>query len=160
MVTNVPLSALEGDPLSQFSVHERMSWIEHRDTKVEEDKAYSLLGIFGVRISPQYGEGGASAFKRLHDEIEKLEKCIRDLRLADPRDDKRRIEDTKGGLLESSYRWILENPDFQKWRSVQHSRLLWIKGDPGKGKIMLLCGIMDELKKFITKSDLLSYFFC
>jgi hypothetical protein len=160
MITNIPFSALKGDPLAQFSVPERMSWIEHRDTKVEEDRAYSLLGIFGVRISPQYGEGKASAFRRLYDEIEKLEKCILDLRLTDPRDDKRRIEDTKGGLLEGSYHWILENPDFQHWRSNQQSRLLWIKGDPGKGKTMLLCGIIDELKKSIANSDLLSYFFC
>jgi hypothetical protein len=38
--------------------------------------------------------------------------------------------------------------------------LLWIKGDPGKGKTMLLCGIVNELKKSMAKTDLLSYFFC
>ncbi len=47
------------------------------------------------------------------DEISKLEKCMQDLHLTNPRDDKKRIEDTKGGLLEDSYRWILENSDFQ-----------------------------------------------
>ncbi|KAF2184954.1 NACHT-domain-containing protein [Zopfia rhizophila CBS 207.26] len=76
------------------------------------------------------------------------------------RDDKKRIEDTKGGLLKDSYHWILGNPDFQRWRDDQQSRLLWIKGDPGKGKTMLLCGIVNELKKSIAKTDLLSYFFC
>ncbi|PVI00227.1 hypothetical protein DM02DRAFT_672188 [Periconia macrospinosa] len=50
--------------------------------------------------------------------------------------------------------------DFQQWRNDQQSRLLWIKGDPGKGKTMLVCGIVNELKKSIAKSDLLSYFFC
>lgn len=122
--TNIPHSALEGNPLSEFSVSERMSWIEHRETKLEEDRAYSLLGIFGVRISPLYSEGKVDAFKRLHDEIGKQEKCVRDLRLADPRDDKRRIEDTKGGLLEASYRWILQNSDFKQWHNDQQSRLL------------------------------------
>jgi hypothetical protein len=82
------------------------------------------------------------------------------LRLTDPRDDKKRIEETKGGLLEDSYRWILENPDFQQWRNDQQSRLLWIKGDPGKRKTMLLCGIVNELKTSIAQTDLLSYFFC
>jgi hypothetical protein len=38
--------------------------------------------------------------------------------------------------------------------------LLWVKGDPGKGKTILLCGIVNELKKSIAKTDLLSYFFC
>ncbi|KAH6700670.1 NACHT domain-containing protein [Leptodontidium sp. MPI-SDFR-AT-0119] len=86
--------------------------------------------------------------------------CLHDLRTTDPRDDKKRIEDTKGGLLEGSYRWILENSDFQQWRNDQRSRLLWIKGDPGKGKTMLLCGITNELKRSMAKSVLLSYFFC
>jgi hypothetical protein len=159
-ITGIPKSALQGTPLSQFSVNERLSWIEHRQTKLEEDKAYSLLGIFDVYIPPLYGEGTARAFKRLMDEIDKLEKCMQDLRLTDPRDDKKRIEETKGGLLEDSYSWILKTPDFQRWRDDQQSRLLWIKGDPGKGKTMLLCGIINDLKKLIAKRALLSYFFC
>jgi hypothetical protein len=40
--------------------------------------------------------------------------CIQDLRLTDPRHDKVRIEQTKGGLLADSYKWILDHPDFQK----------------------------------------------
>jgi hypothetical protein len=86
------------------------------------------------------------------------------LRLTNPYDDKRRIEDTKGGLQTDLYYWVLENPDFQRWRNDQQSRLLWIKGDPGKGKTMLLCGIINELAKSTAKStakiNLLSYFFC
>jgi len=159
-ITGISESALQGEPLSHFSVNERLSWNERRKTKRPEDRAYSLLGIFGVNVSLRYGEGMASAFKRLDDEIEKLEKCIRDLRLTDPCDDKRRIEDTKGGLLEGSYQWILENPDFQQWRNSQQDQLLWIKGDPGKGKTMLLCGIINELKKSTARSDSISYFFC
>ena len=85
---------------------------------------------------------------------------MRELRLTDPYDDKKRIEETKGGLLEDSYHWILENSDFQRWRDDEQSQLLWIKGDPGKGKTMLLCGIINELNKSMTKPDQLSYFFC
>ena len=159
-ITCIPKSALQGTRLSEFSVNERLSWIERRQTKLEEDKAYSLLGIFDVYIPLIYGEGTASAFRRLREEIDKLEKCIQDLRLTDPRDDKKRIEDTKGGLLEDSYRWILENTDFQQWRSAQQSRMLWIKGDPGKGKTMLLCGIINELIKSTTHIANVSFFFC
>jgi hypothetical protein len=91
--------------------------------------------------------------------------CIQDLRITDPREDKKRIEDTKGGLLRDSYQWILKHPDFQQWRDDKRSRLLWIKGDPGKGKTMLICGTLDELSSSTKLRDkeattLLSYFFC
>lgn len=89
---------------------------------------------------------------------DKYERCMQDLRETDPRDDKTRIQDTKGGLLRDSYRWILDNDDFQRWRDDPQNQLLWIKGDPGKGKTMLLCGIIDELEK--EPDNLLSYFFC
>lgn len=86
--------------------------------------------------------------------------CLQDLRTTDPSDDKKRIEETKGGLLEDSYLWVLNNTSFQKWHSNPESRLLWVKGDPGKGKTMLLCGIVNELGKSTGKTALLSYFFC
>ncbi|KAI9662762.1 MAG: hypothetical protein M1829_006157 [Trizodia sp. TS-e1964] len=84
---------------------------------------------------------------------------LKDLLLTDPRDDKNRIEDSKGGLLEDSYRWILGDPDFQQWRDDKQRQLLWIRGDPGRGKTMLLCGIINELKKSKAKTNL-AYFFC
>jgi hypothetical protein len=92
--------------------------------------------------------------------------CIQDLRLTDPRDDKKRIEEIKSGLLKDSYCWVLNNADFQQWRDDEQSRLLWIKGGPGKGKTMLLCGIIDELQKstamtaMTTMTAVLPYFFC
>jgi hypothetical protein len=81
------------------------------------------------------------------------------LMCTDPRNDKKRIEETKGGLLADSYCWVLDNNDFQQWRRDQHSRLLWVKGDPGKGKTMLLCGTINELQKEADHSVTVSYFF-
>jgi hypothetical protein len=156
--TGIPHSALQGTPLAKFSVNERLSWNEHRQTKHEEDKAHSLLGILGVYISPIYGEGTGGAFGRLMGEVEKLGRCIQDLHITDPQDDKKRIEETKGGLLEGSYSWVLNNASFQQWHTDPQCQMLWIKGDPGKGKTMLLCGIIDELKK--STAGLLSFFFC
>ncbi|PVH69239.1 hypothetical protein DL98DRAFT_661794 [Cadophora sp. DSE1049] len=108
----------------------------------------------------RYSEGMVNAFKRLEEEIDKFNKYLQNLRLSDPRDDKTRIKDTKGGLLEGSYHWVLATSDFQQWRNNPQTWLLWIKGDPGKGKTILLCGIINKLKKSISKSTLLSYFFC
>ncbi|KAH0526830.1 hypothetical protein TsFJ059_010108 [Trichoderma semiorbis] len=87
------------------------------------------------------------------------QQCLRDLRITDPRADRTRIENTKGGLLQESYRWILENPQFQTWRSSDDNRLLWLRGDPGKGKTMLLCGLAQELMQQANRS-LVTFFFC
>ncbi|KAM7220964.1 NACHT domain containing protein, partial [Rhypophila decipiens] len=83
----------------------------------------------------------------------------------DPRDVKTDIQQTRGRPLKESYGWILDHSHFRKWRDAEDTRLLWIKGDPGKGKTMLLCGVIDELEPEtkLRKPDatsLLSYFFC
>ncbi|KAJ6127849.1 hypothetical protein N7471_009066 [Penicillium samsonianum] len=94
-------------------------------------------------------------------EISADQTCLRDLQTTNPRDDKTRIEKAKGGLLKDSYRWVLQNNDFQKWRLDEEVRLLWIQGDPGKGKTMLLCGIIDALRSSIDNPAMnMSYFFC
>ncbi|KAM0417445.1 hypothetical protein ACHAPT_012594, partial [Fusarium lateritium] len=67
-ITKIPVEALRGDSLSNFSVEERLKWAENRQTKCIEDKAYCLLGVFRIRISLRYGEGDF-AFKRLRRKI-------------------------------------------------------------------------------------------
>jgi hypothetical protein len=113
--------------------------------------------------------------------------CLRDLRVTDPREDRARIEGDKDRLLRDCYAWILDDASFQRWRTQDESRLLWIKGDPGKGKTMMTMGVIAELSrrdkvkppprtmskmlaklklssKPVTKStlrpQLLTYFFC
>ena len=70
-VTGIAVQALRGSTLSIFSVTERLSWAEFRDTQREEDRAYSLLGMFNINMPPLYGEGMESAFRRLREEINK-----------------------------------------------------------------------------------------
>ncbi|TPX13470.1 uncharacterized protein E0L32_006200 [Thyridium curvatum] len=169
-VTRIPLPALKNCQLSDFSIDQRLSWMENRETSREEDLAYALLGILGVRMQLDYGEGRTSAFNRLRKKVDKLNSdprdqlCLRDLRITDPRDDKKRIEQMKGGLLMESYHWVLGNEDFEQWRSESGGQILWIRGDPGKGKTMLLCGIINELSHSIeltgSRDELLAYFFC
>jgi hypothetical protein len=75
-ITGIAVQALQGTPLSDFSVNERMSWAKTRQTKREEDRAYSLLGIFDIHMPLIYGEGAASALKRLQEEIDKSSRLI------------------------------------------------------------------------------------
>ena len=91
---------------------------------------------------------------------DKNQQCLRHLLVTDPSKDKVRIQQTKGGLLRDSYCWILDHTGFQQWCNKPDNHLLWIKGDPGKGKTMLLCGIIDEFEKIAGTSHLLVYFFC
>lgn len=67
-ITDLPIEALRGAPLSDFSIEEQLRWAEKRETKWEEDKAYCLLGIFNVSMSLRYGEGHR-AFDRLKKKI-------------------------------------------------------------------------------------------
>jgi hypothetical protein len=69
VITGITGEALQGRRLSDFSVEERFLWVEKRQTTVEEDKAYCLLGIFDVFLPLIYGEGKLSAMKRLYKEV-------------------------------------------------------------------------------------------
>lgn len=73
-ITGIPAKALQGGPLSDFSVTERMLWTASRETTRQEDMAYSLLGIFDVNMPLIYGEGKEKALKRLREEIDKASK--------------------------------------------------------------------------------------
>jgi hypothetical protein len=68
-ITGIAMQALDGSPMSCFTVDERMSWAEGRKTRREEDSAYSLLGIFDISMPLIYGEGRQRAKERLRKEI-------------------------------------------------------------------------------------------
>ncbi|KAF4822303.1 Vegetative incompatibility protein HET-E-1 [Colletotrichum tropicale] len=95
--------------------------------------------------------------RKLHHD-DKDKECLARLCVINPETHKAKIQRTGGGLLKDSYEWILTHEDFRRFRSDQENRLLWIRGDPGKGKTMLICGIIDELKTELSRP--LSYAFC
>jgi len=70
-ITEIPIEALRGQRLSEFSVDERMRWTVKRKTTVKEDKAYCLLGIFGVFMPLIYREGEVHAILRLREEVQR-----------------------------------------------------------------------------------------
>ena len=74
-ITGIAIEALRGGSLMCFTDEERFAWAEHRETKRQEDKAYSLLGIFNVDMSLRYGEGREKAFERLRRRIRKSLNC-------------------------------------------------------------------------------------
>ena len=68
-ITKLPAAVLRGASLEGFPIEERLAWTKDRVTTREEDKAYSLLGMFGIFMPLIYGEGEANAFARLRKEI-------------------------------------------------------------------------------------------
>ena len=54
---------------SEVPIAQRMGWASKRNTTKAEDAAYCLIGIFGVNLTPIYGEGLDSAFLRLQKAI-------------------------------------------------------------------------------------------
>ncbi|KAF2252882.1 HET-domain-containing protein [Trematosphaeria pertusa] len=66
--TKIPEYVLLTGDLSRASVAQKMSWAAYRSTVRIEDRAYSLMGLFGVHVPMLYGEG-ENAFIRLQEEI-------------------------------------------------------------------------------------------
>lgn len=115
-------------------------------------------GVYEVVSAIQNGFQDQTRHQDKRHEVEKDHECLRNLRVTDPRNDKERIKAKTGGLLEDCCLWILKNDEFMRFRNERQSRLLWISGDPGKGKTMLLCSIIDELES--DGSNCISYHFC
>ncbi|KAJ4324746.1 hypothetical protein N0V94_001144 [Neodidymelliopsis sp. IMI 364377] len=113
-ITQLPITALTGTSLSKFGFEERLSWSDQRTTTRKEDKAYSLLGIFGIHMPLIYGEGEVNAFRRLRREIEEQ-------KYATP------------GTCD----WLFKDQKYQIWRNSSRG-LFWIKGNPGVGKSVLM----------------------
>src|ERR1700761_2593509 len=86
---------------------------------------------------------------------------LRDLQATDPELDIQRIEGSKDPLLKECYAWILNNPTLQEWRDGSTIPLLWIKGEPGKGKTMLMIALARELVKSPHQNpSTVTFFFC
>ena len=164
-VTKIPLTALRGSPLSTFSVDDRIAWIEKRQTTREEDKAYSLFGLFDVQMPLLYGEGEEKAFRRLREEIargyahvnsrrEKENEILRRLHTSPYQDRKDINPDRVPGTCE----WFVSHERFREWQDSQSSRVLWVSADPGCGKSVLAKHLVDSVL-LTTESTTVCYFF-
>ncbi len=90
---------------------------------------------------------------------------IQALFVTDPADDMQMIANKKDKLLDTTDNWILNNSTYLKWLKEECSRVLWLHGDPGKGKTMLAISLIEGFSKNIqlaeaASSEALIYFFC
>jgi hypothetical protein len=87
---------------------------------------------------------------------------LEDLCESDPNTDMSRIKDDKDGLLQNCFDWILDDKQLKSWQESENTKLLWIKGGPGKGKTMLMIGLVHHLKDRMRGCEncALAFFFC
>lgn len=171
-ITGIPVDALEGAPVDQFSFLERMRWMKNRFTKREEDMAYSLWGIFDVSMATIYGEGRGAALRRLQKEVQD-KYGARILPLDDKQKhvllDSLRYEQIDSRHLtiknarNDSCQWILATDTWQNWldleRLEQHQGFLWIKGKPGTGKSTLMKYLLSHTRRSMPRTVFVAFFF-
>jgi hypothetical protein len=56
-------------------------------------------------------------------------------------------------LLEGTGQWLLDNDEFQFWKTSPHSELLWVLGKRGCGKSYLASHVIEELSKTCERTN-------
>jgi hypothetical protein len=147
-IIGIAIKALQGEALSRFSVPERLSWAANRQTTVEEDAAYCLLGIFDIQMPLIYGEGRQKALDRLQRKIEKSSNTSTVSAVWTHLDDNKKAEilmwtskvpykdnheAAYEGHVSGTGNWIFQDSSYISWDRGSSSRILWIHGN-GKHK--------------------------
>ncbi|KAH0550954.1 hypothetical protein GP486_007681, partial [Trichoglossum hirsutum] len=130
-ITGIATQVLRGSPLSYFSTDERMSWAAKRQTKREEDAAYSLLGIFNIHMPLIYGEGGQKALSRLLKEIKDNNSI--NLPIAKGASFDSHAEEHNARCLPNTRVELLGQ--ITEWAKDRNNKpIFWLKGMAGTGK--------------------------
>ncbi|KAI2981556.1 WD40 repeat-like protein [Aspergillus niger CBS 101883] len=99
------------------------------------------------------------------EELDEYRNCLQSLRWIDPRAEIGDIQARNENIIEELYTWILLTDEYRQFRKWDHSTpaRLWISGQAGTGKTMLLIGIIKDLIArglSDTERPLVLYFFC
>lgn len=130
-ITKIPLEVLSGFSPSGYTVEERLSWAADRQTLREEDRAYSLLGIFEVQMNMRYGEGGVVAMERLKRKIRKASSWVsKNLQTTTPREQKRKRRDSGS---ETPCKSLWQSDDDSSSRQLPRNLMLSSKSAYGPG---------------------------
>ncbi|KAF2628860.1 hypothetical protein BU25DRAFT_390834 [Macroventuria anomochaeta] len=163
-ITGISNDALSWRQVSEFSVAERFSWANNRQTTRSEDGAYCLLGIFDIHLPLIYGEGKEKALKRLKKEILESSEDVASAPVNDTDTRSRSQEERIGKICNwlsapdpsTNYHkahrqrqaetgiWLLESAKYKEWKESAASRL-WLYGIPGCGKTILSSTIIEDL---------------
>jgi hypothetical protein len=136
------------------------------ETLRQDSKQYNeehIKNLFERMLKTAIDQAGLQ--REIEQEKEERE-CLRGLFGIDPRKQIQALKDQKDPLVDDSFKWVLatdEYKSFVDWENPAAPNLLWINGQAGTGKTMLLIGIIQELtSKHLSSPEApdLSYFFC
>jgi Mrp family chromosome partitioning ATPase len=130
-ITGIAMQALEGSPMTCFTVDERMLWARGRNTMREEDAAYSLLGIFDVQMPLLYGEGRQKAMDRLRKEVKEYHSINLPIAVGASFDSHN--EEHNARCLPKTRTELLD--DITTWANNKDGKsIFWLSGMAGTGK--------------------------
>ncbi|KAF2111508.1 ankyrin repeat-containing domain protein [Lophiotrema nucula] len=170
-ITEIAIEALQGAALSRFSIEERMAWASKRKTTREEDRVYSLLGIFDIHMPLLYGEGEEKAFKRLQKDIKESQEGIaatlgrntnfdlstRETRLSriqrwlEAPDPSSNYQEALRQRQNDTGLWFLDSEQYSRWK-IENASSLWLYGIPGCGKTILSSTILQNISQHCDSS--------
>lgn len=113
-ITNISDEVLcDVNAAKALEIETKLAWASDRQTTKPEDRAYSLLGIFGVYMSPIYGEGYRNAYRRLLREVRDRSDDIHD----DRRERSSKSADDPPSIVDTFYLRINTIPSREfKWK--------------------------------------------
>ncbi|KAJ2903894.1 ankyrin repeat protein [Zalerion maritima] len=150
----------EKDVMDMFAVLER-----------QKTSLGNEINLAGLNVGISHQNQLASVEQKITRKLDRLtmanntdfEKCMRDIFVTDPNEDRDRLLSAKGPIAEGTCAWIEESDAYKNWLETESSGLLWISGGPGMGKTMLSIHLSQHIEKHAKAKDptgLVAFFFC
>jgi hypothetical protein len=152
--TGIPEPVLHNYKASiDWCVHDKMKWMEGRETTRPEDMSYALFGILGVTLPVIYGEKYDGARQRLLHVIHQRDNIAAQQaeqyrKIADwlaPPDPWTNHESARQRHEPQTGTWLLRHNQYLAWKSGS-VRLLWVYGKAGCGKTILCFTAIEDMR--------------
>ncbi|KAG5661854.1 hypothetical protein KAF25_004093 [Fusarium avenaceum] len=140
--------------------HKNKNWQEYA-ALVAAAYAKEILLTLPCHSTPRYKRGKPSQPKAAEPIDPDIVKCLQELFVTDPTQDREDILDAKGEICQGTCEWIISTQEFKTW-DENSPHLLWISAPPGMGKTFLSIFLSKHFESLCTEqtSRAALFFFC